>query len=191
MKKTLVVDLDRCIGCKSCEVACKQENGVPVGSYWNKVQQVGPLGKFPDLQMYFLPVMCQQCSGPQCVKACPTRASFINDENIVLIDKEKCIGCRYCMMACPYEARTFNKEQKVVEKCTLCIHLLAIGEKPACVRNCVGGARFFGDLDDPDSDAAKALKKAGSDNVHSMPDVGNHPSSRYIMHRRTAIWKES
>lgn len=191
MHKTLVVDLDRCIGCKSCEVACKQENGVVLGSYWNKVKQMGPRGKYPDLQMYFLPVMCQQCISPECVRVCPTGASYKNEENIILVDKEKCIGCRYCIMACPYEARTFNKEQKVVEKCTLCVHLLAIGENPACVKNCVGKARFFGDIDDPNSDAAKALKKAGSDSVHSMPDVGNQPSARYIMHRKTAVWKES
>ena len=191
MQKTLIVDLDRCMGCHSCEVACKQENDVPLGCYWNKVKQIGPRGKYPDLQMHFLPVMCQQCSRPDCVRVCPTKASYIDEENIVLVNKEKCLGCRYCIMACPYEARSFNEEQKVVEKCTLCVHLLAIGEKPACVKNCVGSARFFGDLDDPDSDAAKALKKAGSDSVHKMPDVGNHPTVRYIMHRKTAVWRES
>ena len=94
-------------------------------------------------------------------------------------------------MACPYEARTYPEEMKVVEKCTLCVHLQAVGEQPACVKNCPGKARFFGDLDDPESDAAKALRQAGSDSVHAMPDVGNHPTARYIMHRKTAIWRES
>jgi len=119
-QKTMVVNLDRCIGCRGCEVACKQENGVALGSYWGKVLNVGPTGKYPTLEMYFLPTLCQQCKSPQCVKVCPTGASYKrNEDGIVLIDKEKCIGCRYCMMACPYGVRSFNKETKVVEKCNL------------------------------------------------------------------------
>jgi Fe-S-cluster-containing dehydrogenase component len=189
-QKTLVIDLDRCIGCYSCEASCKLENGVALGVYFNKVLTIGPTGTFPDLEMYYLPAVCQECTDPPCVKVCPTGASYRTEEGIVLIDKEKCIGCRYCMMACPYGARSFNKEANVVEKCTLCVHLLAIGEKPACVKNCCGRARFFGDINDPNSDASKAIKEAGSGSVHSMPDAGNHPSVRYILHRKTATWKE-
>ena len=190
-RKTLVIDMDRCIGCRGCEVACKMENEVDLGSYWNKVHEVGPKGEFPDLEFYFFPAVCQECENPPCVKVCPTGASYQRSEDgIILIDKEKCIGCRYCIMACPYEARSYNKDKKVVEKCTLCIHLQAIGEKPACVKNCAAKARFFGDLDDPDSDVSKAIKGAGSDSVHTLPDTGNHPSSRYILHRKTATWRE-
>ena len=190
-QKTLVIDLDRCFGCKGCEVACKQENNVALGSAWNKVKTVGPTGKYPDLQMYFLPAMCQSCTAPECVKVCPTGASHRRSEDgIILVDKEKCIGCRYCIMACPYEARSFNKEMKVVEKCTLCTHLQAVGEKPACVKNCPAKARLFGDINDPDSEVSQALTKAGDQNVHSLPDVGNHPSVRYILHSQTSEWKE-
>lgn len=191
-QKTLVIDLDRCIGCKGCELACKLENGIALGSSWNKVHEIGPKGRFPDVEFYFFPAVCQACTEPECVKVCPTGASHRRSEDgIVLIDKEKCIGCRACMMACPYEARSFNKEMKVVEKCTLCVHLQAAGEKPACVKNCVGKARLFGDINDPDSDVSKALEQAGSSAVHALPDVGNHPSVRYILHRKTATWKES
>lgn len=190
-KKTLVIDLDRCIGCKGCEVACKQENNVDLGVYFNKVLTVGPNGKYPDLEMYFLPTVCQQCEDPECVKVCPTGASFKREDGIVLINKEVCIGCKYCMMACPYGVRSFNPEKGVVEKCTLCVQLQAIGEKPACVKNCPGKARFFGDLNDPDSDVSRVLRNAGEGAVHVLPDVGNHPTARYILHKKIAKWKEA
>lgn len=191
MRRAMVVDLDKCCGCKSCEVACKQENDVALGCYWNKTLQVGPEGKYPDLNMYFLPTMCQQCKDAPCVKVCPTGASYRDEKTgVVLVDKEKCIGCQYCMMACPYGVRTFNKESKVVEKCTLCMHLFAIGEEPACVKNCPGACRIVGDLDDPNSNVSKAIKEAGEENVHYLPDVGNHPSTAYILHKKNGTWKE-
>ncbi len=189
-QRTMVVDVDRCIGCKSCEVACKLENGVTLGCSWNKVLTVGPTGTFPNVEMYFLPTMCQECKNAPCVKVCPTGSSYRSEDGAILIDKEKCIGCRYCMMACPYGVRTFNEETKVVEKCTLCAQLQAVGEQPACVKNCPAKARFVGDIDDPNSDVVKAINKAGSENVHSLPDVENHPSARYILHSKTAKWKE-
>jgi len=185
----LVIDLDRCIGCSGCEVSCKQENGVAVDVLWNKVVEQGPFGTFPDVEHYFLPTVCQQCEEPQCVKACPTGASHIREDGVVLINREKCIGCKYCIMACPYGVRSYNRETKVVEKCTLCGQLRAVDEKPACVKACAAKARFFGDLGDPGSDASRALREAGEENVHSLTDVGNHPKSRYILHSKTAKWR--
>jgi len=189
-QRTMVVDLDRCIGCKSCEVACKQENGVVLGCTWNKVLTVGPTGTYPDIEMYYLPTMCQECKDSPCVKVCPTGASYKSEDGVVLVDKEKCIGCRYCMMACPYGVRTFNEETKVVEKCTLCAQLQAVGEEPACVKICPAKCRFVGDIDDPSSEVAKLIKNAGTDSVHVLPNVGNNPSARYILHSKTAKWKE-
>jgi Fe-S-cluster-containing dehydrogenase component len=95
------------------------------------------------------------------------------------------------MMACPYGVRSFNKGEKVVEKCTLCPQLTSAGLQPACVSACCAAARYYGDLDDPSSDVSKAIAAAGAENVHMLPDVGNHPSTRYIMHKTTATWKES
>lgn len=188
-QKTLVIDLDRCIGCFACEAACKMENNVPLGTYYNRVLSIGPVGKFPNLKQYFLPTVCQNCREAPCVKVCPTGASYKTEDGQVLVDKEKCIGCRMCMSACPYGARSFNAETKVVEKCTLCRHLTDKGEEPACVKSCCAHARFFGDIDDPKSIVSQKLREAGEENVHSMPDRGNHPTVRYILHKKNGDWQ--
>ncbi len=185
----IVIDLDRCIGCFACEISCKNENGIALGEQWNKVIVEGPTGTFPDIEQYWLPTMCQQCADAPCVHVCPTGASYRNGDNIVLIDKEKCIGCKYCMMACPYGVRSWNADEEVVEKCTLCQQLVIVGEEPACVSACCGEARFYGDLDDPDSDPSKALAAADQASVHELTNVGNNPSTKYILSQKTATWK--
>jgi Fe-S-cluster-containing dehydrogenase component len=185
----IVVNLDRCIGCYGCEVACKMENDIALGERWNKVMQVEPYGTFPKVSSYWLPTMCQQCADAPCAVVCPTGASYRDEvNNIVLVDKEKCIGCKYCMMACPYGVRSWNEEQKVVEKCTLCNHLTTAGELPACVKNCCGQARAYGDLDDPGSDAAKMVAAADASARHYLPDVGNNPTTVYIFSEKYGKW---
>lgn len=189
MRNALVVDLERCIGCFGCEISCKMENNVALGEYWNKVVVEGPYGTFPDIEEYWLPTMCQQCEDAPCVHVYPTGASYRDENNVVLIDKSVCIGCRYCMMACPYGVRNWNKEQQVVEKCTLCQHLTQQGKEPACVHNCPGEARFYGDLDDPNSDASQALAAADPADVHRLKNVGNNPSTAYILSSKYATWR--
>ncbi len=189
MRYAIVVNLDRCVGCRGCEVACKQENGIPLGERWNKVIECGPYGEYPDMSMYFIPVMCQQCEDAPCVNNCPTGASYRDPQtNTVLVNKELCIGCKYCMIACPYGVRQWHEEEHCVEKCTLCSHLTINGELPMCVRTCAAGARFYGDLDDPDSDAARALAQAPEGSVYTLTDVGNHPATHYILPQSRAEW---
>ncbi|MDF2655550.1 MAG: [NiFe]-hydrogenase apoprotein ferredoxin-type subunit [Bacillota bacterium] len=184
-----VVDLDRCIGCKGCQVACKMENQVALGSNRITVREVGPTGTYPDIQMYFLPSMCQQCADPTCVKVCPTGACYKNSsDGVVLINQDQCIACLSCKNACPYELNTYKKELRVMDKCTLCLHQREAGEKPACVKNCSGRALMFGDINDPESEVSVKLKEAGSENVHSLRDFGNGPSVRYIL--RKAKWHD-
>lgn len=193
MRRTLVINLDRCSGCDSCVAACKYENGLPLGEYYNRMLSIGPTGTFPDIERYWLPVQCQQCENPQCVAVCPTGASYRDpDTNVVLVDRGKCIGCEYCIYACPYGVRDFSEEQGVAEKCTLCSQLTADGtDVPVCVHNCCAGARFFGDLDDPESDASKELAKYDDECIHSLPDPGGvKPTTRYILSPKVASWKE-
>lgn len=187
----IVVDLNRCIGCHSCEIACKNEYEVDLGIAYNKVKQVGPFGTYPHLQQYFLPYMCQQCEGAPCVEVCPTGSAYRAEDGVVLIDEGTCIGCQTCVPACPYDVRMFNAEKNVVEKCSLCHELTAKGEQPRCVSACCGSARFYGDLDDPESDAAKALAAADPASVHKLADSGNGPTVAYILSERWGAWDEA
>lgn len=184
----IVLNLDRCLGCHACTVACKQENSVAPGIFRTRVLQMGPTGKFPDLKMYSLPLSCQHCKDPECVKVCPTGASSKREDGIVLIDQDKCIGCQYCKMACPYGVRYFNEQKGVMEKCDLCAHLVDKGDIPACVKTCVGKARIFGDIEDPNSEVSKIIREADG-NVHNLVDVGNRPSLRFVLGPRIGTWR--
>jgi len=148
----IVTDLNKCVGCLACSVACKVINNVEIGSYWNKVLRIGPNPKseganWPDIEMYFLTVQCQHCEDPECVKVCPTQASTKRPDGTVQIDKAKCIGCQFCVMSCPYGVRYLNKTEGVVEKCTLCEQRVTEGYLPQCVTQCSARARFFGDAE--------------------------------------------
>lgn len=202
----IVTDLNRCVGCLACNVACKAMNGVQPGSFWSKTLRVGPnpkqggSGQFPDVEMYFLTMQCQHCANPECVSICPTGASSIAEDGTVQIDRELCIGCEACIQACPYGVRYLNDEVGVVEKCTMCEQLLERNELPACVAQCGGMARFFGDLDEgietfegPEQADGKRVvlgdfcEPFSDDQVHTLPDVGNEPAMRYIL--RDMTWQ--
>ena len=195
---TIVMDLNRCVGCTACNTACKTVNEVEIGNYWNKVIRVNitpeDQSSWPEgVQWYYLPIQCQHCADAPCVNVCPTGASYRNSVNgTVQIDPNKCIGCQYCLYACPYGVRSFDKEMGVARKCTLCQHLTADGvSKPACVHNCPGGARFFGDLEDPNSDVSRELAKYGPECIHNLPaPEGEEPLTRYILSPKNASWKE-
>ncbi|MCI8367778.1 MAG: 4Fe-4S dicluster domain-containing protein [Eggerthellaceae bacterium] len=218
---SIVTDLNKCVGCLGCSVACKVVNNVPIGSFWNKVLRIGPNPAaggtdFPNVEMYFLPMQCQHCENPACVDVCPTEASHKLTDGTVQIDKEKCIGCQFCAMACPYGVRYLNEEERVVEKCTLCEQKISQGELPQCVAQCGGRARFFGDLEAGlDTFVAPSVTANNSDrsyeglaaaritlrecierqysrdysesDVHYLPNVGNDPSFIYIL--RDTAWR--
>ncbi len=201
----IVTDLNRCVGCLSCNAACKTANNVPIGNYWNKVLRIGPDSAatgaaWPDVEWYYLPVQCQHCKDAACVEVCPTSASHKLADGTVQVDKAKCIGCQFCAMACPYGVRYLNEEERVVEKCTLCEQQISQGQLPQCVAQCVGMAKWFGDLEngidsfegpeDP-SGARRVLgnyvKSYSEADLHQLPNAGNNPSFVYIL--RGKAWQ--
>jgi len=184
-----VIDCDRCIGCKGCQVACKLQNTVALGPGRNKVCTIGPHGVFPNLQMYFLTAMCQQCAEPACAEVCPTGACWKDPaDGVIKIDRALCMGCGSCMRACPYGCIRSNRELRVADKCDICAGLRENGETPACVRNCSGSALKFGDLEDPESEVSKLLAGTDPAHIHTLRDTGTGPSVRYIL--RKGEWKD-
>ncbi len=191
----LLIDTVKCNDCEACVTACHEENGVTghnrpaTDAQW--IRKVGLRDKRTG-HVQTLPLMCQHCESPPCVDVCPTGASFKRADGIVLVDKHICIGCRYCMMACPYKARSFIHEvitdQKpdvprgkgTVESCTLCVHRVDRGQIPACVEACTkdgGRAMLFGDLNDRDSEIHKRLRSEPSSQIR--PDLALNTGVRY------------
>ena len=183
----IITDLNRCTGCLACTVACKAINGVDVGNFWIKTLRVGPhpieggSGTYPDVEMYFLPVQCQHCENPECVKVCPTGASQVREDGTVQIDKSKCIGCQFCAMACPYGVRYLNEEERVVEKCTLCEQRISQGELPQCVAQCGARARFFVRRDDQDPRQAQGLRGSLYRKRHSPSHQQGQRSQDHVL----------
>lgn len=154
----MVIDARACLGCEACVVACKAENGVPLGRSRNWVRQVEH-GRYPTVSVQIEPGQCMQCENAPCVRVCPTGASSVDALGIVRVDADDCIGCRYCMQACPYDARYFHEESGTVDKCTFCVHRLAEGLQPACVATCPSRVRAFGDLADAESEPSRLLAR--------------------------------
>lgn len=211
----MVMDLRRCIGCRACTVACKSENRVSLGRFRAVIQEK-TTGTFPNTRKAFLPLMCNHCEGnkedgvPPCVKACPefpgervkfktadgktiryrSGATYKRPDGLILIDKEKCIGCGKCIDACPYGVRSFDPfikaggdtTKQAADKCDMCAHRVDNGIEPSCVNTCQGRARIFGNLNDPDSQISKLVKEHNlttPDNV-LLPDEGTDPHVFYI-----------
>lgn len=202
-KLGMAINKTRCIGCQTCAFACKMQNGVPQGMRWNRVLtegcdvEDGALGEFPNLTRTYLPLACQHCENPACQRVCPTGATYKDDKGRVQVDYDKCIGCRMCMAACPYNARVFNwsepvrdpdfnygdaavpvRSKGVVEKCTLCKERTDRGDEPMCVRCCLSKARIFGDLDDPESEVSRTIRER--DAYVLLEEQGTRPQVHYF-----------
>ena len=170
----MIIDLSLCVGCNSCVVSCKEENDLPVASF-NTWIESWDAGEYPAAKRANLPKMCNHCQDAPCVSVCPTGASYRTEDGIVLVDESRCIGCKYCMTACPYQVRWVN-DGGAVEKCTFCANRSTHGLLPACVSNCPTHSRVFGDLNDPDSEVAKRFAEAET----LLPEQGLDTRVRYV-----------
>jgi Fe-S-cluster-containing dehydrogenase component len=210
----MVIDLRKCIGCYSCMISCKQEHFLPPGMFWSRVV-ISETGTYPTVTKQMYPVGCNHCKEAACVKACPTRATTRREDGIVIIDSNKCVGCRYCLIACPYQQRTYHADGDkeyfpgqglteyeiigrklyplqtgTVVKCNFCVERIDKGIKeglkpgvdreatPACVIACPPKARYFGDLDDPNSEVSLLIKEKRGFQLH--PEYGTDPCVYYI-----------
>ncbi len=173
-----LIDLRRCIGCRTCQVACKAENDVPLGVYRTWVKEVEK-GVYPKVRRHFVPILCNQCEKPACTRVCPVRATYSLPNGIVYIDPHRCIGCRYCMAACPYSVRFIHPERKVAQKCDWCWPRVRDGfGPPACVASCPTRAMVFGDVSDPESEISRILARVPT--AVLKPETGNGPMVFYI-----------
>lgn len=207
-KLGLVIDLDTCVGCHACATNCKEWN---TGGHMAPLTDQNPYGKKPD-GVWFnrvhsfevkrgktnpgitvnFPRSCLHCENAACVTVCPTGASYKRvEDGIVLVNTDKCIGCKLCSWACPYGAREFDEDKGVMKKCTLCIDRIynetldPEDRKPACVLTCPAGARHFGDLSDPDSDVSKLVAARAGRPL--MPELGYKPTNSYLPPRARRV----
>jgi sulfite dehydrogenase (quinone) subunit SoeB len=205
-KLGLVIDLDTCVGCQACVTNCKEWN---TGGHMAPLTDIDAYGENPDgvwfnrvhtyeqntgcgsSRTVHFPRSCLHCENPACVTVCPTGASYKRtSDGIVLVDEDKCIGCKLCSWACPYGAREFDTDVGVMKKCTLCVdriynqNLNEIDRVPACVAACPTGARHFGDLGDPNSAVSQLVAARGG--VDLMPELDYRPTNKYLPPREKA-----
>jgi len=192
----MVIDITKCVGCEGCVAACSMENHTP---YWRGLYRTHieehVTGTYPNVGRQFVPRLCMHCENPPCQDVCPTGATYTTEDGIVRVDQDRCIGCGYCMIACPYDARyPFEQDyiaeakqrygQEIVhhnghaDKCDFCVHRLKQGLLPACVETCPLHARIFGDLDDPNSEVAKLVASGKAKPLR--PELGTKPKVFYI-----------
>jgi Fe-S-cluster-containing dehydrogenase component len=185
MGKVLVVDVAECVGCYCCQIACKDEHvgndwspyskpQPDTGHFWLKIEEK-ERGTIPKVKVTYIPILCMHCDNAPCVKACPRCAIFKRGDGVVLIDQEKCDGCKLCLDACPYGVIYFNSELNVAQKCTLCTHLLDRGwGETRCVGACQREAMVLGEEDDP------RIKKLLEEAEVLHPEYGAKPRVYYL-----------
>ena len=216
----MVIDLDKCVACQGCSIACRQENNLPAVTpqqawmgrtfRWNDVfpfpiNDPEAAGEYPNAKVRYMARPCMHCMNPPCTKVCPVQATYRDAEGLVRQNYSRCIGCRFCTVACPYGARYFNwyapewpegfdqyknpdrleskgdsegptpRPKGVVEKCTFCVHRLPV---PACNQACSARARYFGDLDDPDSEVSRLARSPRAHRL--LEELGTEPKVIYL-----------
>ena len=209
MQYGMIIDLNRCVGCHACAVACRAEWEIPVQFARNWLRRLGPAKTAHGLAATYYPGLCNHCAHPACVEVCPADTEMVTFKDVktgrtknmevaatwkdpfngtVQIDKKRCLGCGACADACPYGARYVNPDladddsDGKADKCTYCMPRVAVGLQPACVQTCLAEARIFGDLDDPESEVSKYVKKGAVGLTSKNVQIG--PNSRYFGNKK-------
>ncbi|QKF81679.1 4Fe-4S dicluster domain-containing protein [Halarcobacter ebronensis] len=181
-KYRMIHDENLCIGCQACSVACRSENKVPDDLFRLQVR-VKTEGVFPDLRMDMKRHSCVMCEDTPCVTVCPTGASFKTEDGLVQVDPKLCVSCKYCIVACPYEARFINPVTKNADKCTFCYsNRVSKGQDPACVTVCPTDALVFGDINDTTSEVYKKAKE--STLVYPKAHLGTKPKLAFVPNKK-------
>jgi len=153
----MLINTQKCIGCYTCRVACQRQNDLHPDESFIRYREYES-GTYPNIGIETVPLQCMHCEDAPCVSVCPTGASYFGPHGIVGVDHGRCIGCKYCMVACPYQVRAINHQAGTVDKCRFCTISTTTGTKmSSCVEACLTDARIFGDLDDPNSQVSKAI----------------------------------
>ena len=197
-KYGMIVDIQKCIGCNACTIACKVEHNTPNDMHYTQVLE-HEVGVFPNSKRNFLPALCNHCEIPPCVPVCPTKASYTREDGIVLIDHDRCIGCGACILACPYDQRSKVEDERTVfhdgttiftnnanaappkgvaTKCDFCYHRVDRGDVPACVETCPTSARIFGEWDGGEKPLRELAAKYNAKGL--LPEKGTEPNVLYI-----------
>ena len=186
----MVIDMSRCIGCRACMTSCKAENDVPLGVFRNHVRELEK-GQYPNVKKINFPVLCNHCDKPACKAACEVKgAIYIRKDGLVLWNEKLCKGAdcaTECVEACPYSAPYVHPQSKKFNKCDYCVHRLDAGLQPACVATCIGTARIFGDLNDPNSEIFKYVSLNPTNVL--KPEEGTGPNTYYVAYDRKAADK--
>ncbi len=172
----IAIDTTKCIGCHACRVACQNHQELEHDQAFNWILE-HERGRFPSFSKEFAPVQCNHCENAPCQRVCPTGAIYTSEEGIVLVHRDRCVGCKYCIEACPYKVRILDHHAGIVIKCWLCNDLVAEGKEPACVTTCPNQVRIFGDLDDPASRISQFI--AENQAQPPRPDLNTKPKIFY------------
>jgi anaerobic dimethyl sulfoxide reductase subunit B (iron-sulfur subunit) len=185
-------DSNACSGCKTCQIACKDKNNLPVGMNWRRVYEITGGGWkrsgaawISDVIAYNISISCNHCEKPVCLEACPAKAIEKAENGIVTIDPEKCMGCKYCAWTCPYSALQYDEERGVMTKCDMCLDYVSQGKNPACVDACPARAFEFGEY-------GELVEKHGeSAHIHPLPDQRITLPSKLITPHKNAMKEQN